>query len=110
MAIQGIIQGYADPRVPAQNLILIGRGDRYLVVEDGRARDSGADDFDAAMRVFQGCASQRCQPGWRGVSGATMDSVGGAVVTHLNARLFQVDFSSAEGDEAVGQEFNRDRG
>lgn len=53
MAIQGIITGFADPKDPQHNVIVVGRGDRYTLVKDGVETEAYWFDVEEAWTALR---------------------------------------------------------
>lgn len=66
MAIQGIIQGFANPDDMGKNVMLVGRGPEYVLFVDGLPVASHRDLPDASP-AFHAKARELCQPSWRQV-------------------------------------------
>jgi hypothetical protein len=66
MAIQGIIQGFANPADLSKNVVLVGRGPEYVLLVDGKPTASLPDLPDASP-AFHAKARELCQPDWRQV-------------------------------------------
>ena len=84
MAIQGIIQGFADPENTKQHAILIGRGSGYSVVVNGS--QSGEQESSLDDGVYALTVACRGKPNsWREVKAVSTDSMGNTEVTELGA-------------------------
>jgi len=63
MAIQGIIQGFANPADMRKNVVLVGRGPEYILLVDG-APTATHRDLPEASPAFHAKARELCQPDW----------------------------------------------
>lgn len=68
MAIQGIMQGFANPDDLSKNVVLVGRGPEYLLLVDG-APVASHRDLDNASPAFCTKALELCKADWRQVKG-----------------------------------------
>ena len=83
MAIQGIINGFADERDRTQHAILFGRGAGYSVVVNGRQCGEQEPTLDAGLSALAKVCEDKPKT-WREVSGtSTSGETGETVVTTL---------------------------
>ena len=88
MAIQGIITGFADPADHSRNLILIGRGDGYVIIKNGISTDPATRTKIGAMtNRFSDLARRYVGVDWLAVRGAATDNLGHTRVTALGAKV-----------------------
>lgn len=52
MAIQGIIRGFCGPQAFQKSVILFGRGDRYVLVQDGRVQGYALESLSQGVRAL----------------------------------------------------------
>lgn len=101
MALQGILCGFADPENLAANVILAGRGDKYILVVDGKPAEAH-EGIAAARQAFRRLADGHIQPHWRSVSGTRTDVNGYTTVTMTEkgnatfAERYPADLDDAE--------------
>lgn len=80
MAVQGIIKGYCDPVDYRSNLMLIGRGDSYVMLRHGQPQYLTI-GLDIALTAFSQQAAKYCERQWIAITGITTDSNGNSNVT-----------------------------
>lgn len=86
MALQGILCGFADPANLAANVILVGRGDNYVLLVDGKPARLD-EDIAIARKAFRETADTHCRPHWLSVSELCTDSVTGAATVRATEQL-----------------------
>jgi len=92
MAIQGIINGFADPQDTTKHVILIGRGAGYSLVVDGRQSGEQESTLDAALSALAKHCEDKPKT-WREVRGtSTSGETGVLTVTELG-RCVMDDFA-----------------
>ena len=67
MTIQGIVCGYADPKKVEINVLIVGRGDNYVLLLNGKPEVTFYSELDAAFQAFERIARVNCSPHWRTV-------------------------------------------
>lgn len=86
MAIQGIIQGFADPQDTTQHAMLIGRGQGYSVVVNGYQSGEQEATIDAGLSALS--VACRGKPrDWREVRATAQSSAGITTVTELGTGI-----------------------
>lgn len=84
MAIQGIIRGFANPENHNQNVILVGRGDVYVLIVDGKPSPTTHADIDSGINALAGAMGSD-RDDWQCVSGLRTDAVNGnSAVTSID--------------------------
>lgn len=87
MTIQGIIKGFANPTNLQEHVLLVGRGTRYTLIEDGRAKDA-SEDLDEGLCQINEAAKARCTPDWKQITGTSTDAMGHTMVTDIGRYSF----------------------
>lgn len=77
MTIQGIIKGFANPIDHTKNLVLVGRGPRYIIIHDGDSRPADQTDFTEVLAAFNLKAASVCGDDWRDVTELSSNNVNG---------------------------------
>lgn len=92
MAIQGIITGFADPTDHSRNLILVGRGDGYAIIKNGRIADlhnlklAELKNLSLATMRFNILARRHVSADWLEVREVATDAMGNTQVRELGAK------------------------
>ena len=93
MAIQGIITGFADPTDHSRNLILVGRGDGYALVKNGRTLEpiyltlTELKNLSLATMRFNILARRHVGADWLEVREVATDAMGNTQVRELGAKV-----------------------
>lgn len=98
MAIQGIIQGFANPDDMQKNVVMVGRGPDYVLLVDGEPVGKNT-DLSEAYSAFHLKKSEHCLPNWRQVQGLETSNVGTKSIVTKVGGLSVADFSEMEKDE-----------
>ncbi len=85
MAIQGILEGFANPEQREQHVLLVGRGDVYVLLVNGKPEEPTYVELDEALRAFRQKAAAVCIAHWRGVSEVRTTCTAGVSVTDVTA-------------------------
>ncbi len=97
MAIQGIIQGFANPANTAKNVIMVGRGDSYIVLVDGVPDQTCHGLHEAAPRFWEK-AKALCGAHWLQVVEIRAHSVG---LLSVVVKLRDVCFDAGDAKDRV---------
>lgn len=88
MAIQGIIKGFCDPIEKTKNVILVGRGSNYVMVENCKTLKIIGDDIADADSYFQQISKKVASGNWVAVRGVSTDAMGNSIVVGAGSSTF----------------------
>lgn len=92
MAIQGIIQGFANPDNLAENVMWLGKGSQYILYLNSNPVkvEEESLQFEQADRAWKQLSSEHAKPFWCGISEIHSNNVNAIVsVTRVSAFRYE---------------------